>query len=124
MELDYNSISNELQQLKDLQTKVTQRLDSLQAYLSSVAKINGLNYGANDNADQDEHINDQFYRKLDVEQELIDKIWENKVYDAVCSDVGKPLTEDELKNYGFGVSAEDYAKYIDDMTKMQEANQP
>lgn len=46
------------------------------------------------------------------------------MYDAVCSDIGKPLTEDELKNFGFGVSAEDYAKYIDDMTKMQEANQP
>ena len=44
------------------------------------------------------------------------------MHDVIYPDVGKPLTEDELKNYGFGVSAEDYAKYMDGMQQFQEAN--
>ena len=41
------------------------------------------------------------------------------MYDAVCPDASKPLTEDELKSFGFGISAEDYTKYMDSIAQQE-----
>ncbi len=53
---------------------------------------------------------------------MIDHMWEDKVYKAVCPDAENPLAQDELKNYGFSISAEEYAAYLEDFNKLQEAN--